>query len=78
MARDIEKFCSRLSFVAKLRRLADTLERDRPVTLMVAGRRVRAPRSARYAIEYERERGSHELEFQIHWVSAPRRRKARR
>ena len=76
MRRDIEKTYSRKAFVAKLRRLADALERDQVFAAQVAGRRVVVPRAAAYGIEHEREGGVEEIEFQIRWKTA-RRKKAR-
>ena len=76
MRRDIEKTYSRKAFVAKLRRLADALERDQAFATQVAGRRVVVPCAAVYGIEHEREGGVEEIEFQIRWKTA-RRKKAR-
>ena len=77
-SRDIEKSYSRRQFVEKLRRLADALEDESGFTIQVAGERLRIPASARFNIEHERERGEHELEFQLRWTEpaeqAPRRR----
>jgi len=78
MRRDIEKSYSRKAFVAKLRRLADALERGERFATQVAGRRVVVPRAAVYGIEHEREGGAEEIEFQVIWKTARhRRRKAR-
>jgi amphi-Trp domain-containing protein len=76
MKRDIEKTYSRKAFVAKLRRLADALERGERFSTQVAGRRVVVPRAAVFGIEREREGGTEEIEFQVTWKTA-RRRKAR-
>ena len=73
MRRDIEKTYSRKAFVAKLHRLADALERGERFATQVAGRRVVVPRAAVFGIE--REGGIEEIEFQITWKAA-RRRKA--
>ena len=73
MRRDIEKTYSRKAFVAKLRRLADALERGERFATQVAGRRVVVPRVAVFGIEREREGGTEEIEFQITWKTAQRR-----
>ena len=65
--RDIEKTYSRAQFVAKLRRLADSIESARPFTILVAGEKLRIPATARFNIEHERSGGEHELEFQLLW-----------
>lgn len=72
MRRDFEKTYSRQAFVAKLRRLADALERDQVFATQVSGRRVVVPRSAVYGIEHEREGGVEEIEFQIRWKTVRR------
>ena len=69
MKRDIEKHYSRKAFIAKLRRLADALERDQIFVTQVSGRRVVVPRASAYGIEHEREGGVEEIEFQISWKS---------
>ena len=73
---DIEKTYSRKTFVAKLRRLADALERGERFVTLVTGRRIVVPRAAAFGIEYEREGGVEEIEFQISWKPA-RRKKVR-
>ena len=70
MRRDIEKTYSRKAFVAKLRRLADALERGERFATQVAGRRVVVPRAAVFGIEHEREGGTEEIEFQVSWKPA--------
>ena len=65
--RDITRNYSRAQFVAKLRRLADALESERPFTIQVAGERLRIPADVRFNIEHERVRGEDELEFQVFW-----------
>lgn len=67
MTRDIEKRYSRRAFTARLRRLADALERGERFVIQVAGRRVVVPDGAVAGIEYERERGHEELELQLRW-----------
>jgi amphi-Trp domain-containing protein len=65
--RDIEKTYTRRAFVARLRRLADALERGEPFSVRVAGETVRVPAAASVGIEHERSGGTEELEFQIRW-----------
>ncbi len=67
--RDLERTYSRAQFVAKLRRLADALEAERPFTIQVAGERLRIPADATFNIEHERAEGEDELEFQLRWRS---------
>ena len=65
--RDVEKTYSRRAFAAKLRRLADAVERGERFTIRVAGETVRVPAGAAVSIEHERAGGVEELEFQIKW-----------
>ncbi len=67
--RDLERTYSRSQFVAKLRRLADSLETGRAFTIQVAGERLRIPKDATFNIEHERSGGEEELEFQLKWRS---------
>ena len=68
-SRDLERTYSRAQFVAKLRRLADDLEKRRPFTIQVAGERLRIPAEAEFNIEHERSGGTEEIEFQLRWTS---------
>jgi len=66
--RDIEKDYSTAEFVAKLRRLADSLESGERFEIQIAGERVYVPVRATFNIEHEREDGEEEIEFQIKWT----------
>lgn len=65
--RDLERTYSRAQFVAKLRRLADSLETGKAFTIQVAGERMRLPADVVFNIEHERTAGEDELEFQLRW-----------
>ena len=65
--RDVERFHSVEDAVAKLRRLADALESDKPFRIQIAGERIRVPRRARLSIEHERGDDDEEIEFQLKW-----------
>lgn len=65
--RDIEKTYSTAEFVAKLRRLADTLENAEPFEIQIANERIYVPVRAQYSIEHERDESGEEIEFQIKW-----------
>lgn len=67
--RDLTKAYSRADFVAKLRRLADSIETKKPFTIQVAGERFRIPADATFNIEHERAGADEELEFQLLWKS---------
>jgi amphi-Trp domain-containing protein len=68
--RDVERNYSIPEFAAKLRRLADALEADRPFRIQVAGERIRVPKRAAISVEHEREGDSEEIEFQLKWQLA--------
>lgn len=67
--RDLEATYSTAQFVAKLRRLADSLETGEAFTIQIAGERIRVPARAVFNIEHERSKGGEEIEFQIRWAS---------
>ena len=66
--RDLEKDYSQKDFVAKLRRLADSIEQKKRFRIQIAGERVSVPPGAVFNIEHEREGNNEEIEFQIKWV----------
>ena len=76
-SRDLERTYPRAQFVAKLRRLADDLEKRRPFTIQVAGERLRIPIDAEFNIEHERSSGTEEVEFQLRWRSGQAREQER-
>ena len=65
--RDIEKGYTVKQMVAKLRRLADCLEKEKPFRIQIAGERLHIPSSAVFNIEHEREGNMEEVEFQFKW-----------
>lgn len=67
--RDIEKSYSVAQMAAKLRRLADSLERAEPFVIQIAGERIRVPARAVFSVEHEREGKAEEIELQIKWVN---------
>ncbi|WP_020592426.1 amphi-Trp domain-containing protein [Kiloniella laminariae] len=68
--RDIEKTYPLEDFIAKLRRLADSLEQNKSFEIQIAGERIYVPVRAIYNIEHERGDGEEEIEFQIKWNTA--------
>jgi amphi-Trp domain-containing protein len=65
--RDTEKDYPSKQFVAKLRRLADCIEKGRRFRIQVAGERVSIPPAATINIEHERSSSQEEIEFQLRW-----------
>jgi amphi-Trp domain-containing protein len=70
--RDVEKIYSVKAFVAKLRRLADSLESNQAFEIRVAGERLYIPADAGFSIEHERWDDMEEVEFQLRWQRAGR------
>lgn len=66
--RDVEKAYPKADFVAKLRRLADALEKGDRFVIQIAGERIAVPARAQFNIEHERSEGEEEIEFQIKWA----------
>ena len=67
-ARDVERIYSTKDVVAKLRRLADALENEKPFRIQIAGERIRVPARAQFSIEHERGSDAEEIEFQFTWT----------
>ncbi len=67
---DLERGYSTAQFVAKLRRLADALEKGRKFEIQIAGERIYVPVRAEFNIEHEREGGDEEIEFQLKWTNS--------
>ena len=68
--RDVEIIYSKQEIVAKLRRLADALEKDKPFRIQIAGERIWVPARAQFSIEHERGDEHEEVEFQLKWTLA--------
>lgn len=65
--RDVERIYSTQEAVAKLRRLADSLEQDKSFRIQVAGVRIRVPEGVRLSVEHELGDEEEEIEFQLKW-----------
>jgi amphi-Trp domain-containing protein len=65
--RDVEKVYSNAEFVAKLRRLADSLESGQRFEIQIAGERINVPARASFSVEHERGADGEEIEFQLRW-----------
>jgi amphi-Trp domain-containing protein len=68
--RDVERVYTNQEFVAKLRRLADAIERGERFEIQVAGERIYVPVSAVFSVEHERSDEDEEIEFQVKWKLA--------
>ncbi|MGH3457531.1 amphi-Trp domain-containing protein [Aeromicrobium sp.] len=66
-SRDIERIYETADVVAKLRRLADALEKADSFRIQIAGERFRVPKHAQFSIEHERGDDEEEVEFQLKW-----------
>jgi amphi-Trp domain-containing protein len=65
--RDVEKHYPKADFVAKLRRLADAIDKGEQFEIQIDGERIYVPVRATYSIEHEKSDGGEEVEFQIKW-----------
>ena len=65
--RDIEAIYSTPDVVAKLRRLADALEKEESFRMQIGGVRIRVPVRAQFSIEHELGDDEEEIEFQLKW-----------
>ena len=66
-SRDVERIYSTQDAVAKLRRLADALEAEKPFRIQIAGERIRVPQRGQFSVEHERGDDEEEIEFQLKW-----------
>ena len=66
--RDVERMYKTGDVVAKLRRLADALEQEKPFRIQIAGERIRVPEQAEFSVEHERGEDEEEIEFQLKWA----------
>ena len=64
---DIEKTYTTKQMVAKLRRLADSLENGKQYKIQIAGEKISIPTKAVFNIEHERGEKTEEVEFQFKW-----------
>lgn len=70
--RDTEKGYPAKQFVAKLRRLADCIERGERFQIQVHGERISVPPDFAISVEHERSAEQEELEFQLRWPLDPK------
>lgn len=66
-ATDVEKSYATKEVVAKLRRLADALEKETIFEIQIAGERIYVPPYATVEFEYERTDDGEELEIELTW-----------
>lgn len=64
---DIEMSYDVSGFVAKLRRLADALEAGTAFKIEIDGEEISVPDDALLSVEFERDGGEVEVEFQLSW-----------
>ena len=67
--RDIEKGYTKKQIVAKLRRLADSLETGKAFRIQIGNEKLNIPADAIANLEHERSKNNEELEFQLKWKS---------
>ena len=62
-----EKSYSNRDAAKKLRRLANALEKGKPFSIQIAGRRIRVPATAGVEFEYEQQGLNHQIEIEMEW-----------
>ncbi len=65
--RDVTRAYTNSQFVAKLRRLADSIETGEPFSIQIARERIHVPARAVFTIEHEKAADAEEIEFQVTW-----------
>lgn len=71
--RDVTCGYARSQFVAKLRRLADSIEAGDAFSIQIARERIHVPARAVFTVEHEKSADVEEIEFQVTWTPEPRR-----
>ncbi len=66
-SRDITKTYPIRSFISKIKRLAEGLEKQKQFTIQIANEKIKVPKDAIVNIEHERTKEVEEIEFQITW-----------
>jgi amphi-Trp domain-containing protein len=64
---EIEKGYNKAQTAAKLRRLADALENNKPFEIQISGKKIVVPVDAEIDFEYEEDGDEKELEIEISW-----------
>jgi amphi-Trp domain-containing protein len=64
---DAEKSYSNKESIAKLRRLAEALEKGEPYEIQIAGKRIYVPADATVSFEFEQEGDEMELDVEVKW-----------
>lgn len=62
----MEKTYTQKQYIAKIKRLIESLENGKAFTIQLKGKKIRIPANSEISIEYEKDR-KNELEFQIKW-----------
>ena len=64
---EVEKSYSNKEVVAKLRRLADSLEQGKTFEIQIGGNRIYIPADATVEFEYDRQGDEEEVEIELKW-----------
>jgi amphi-Trp domain-containing protein len=70
--RDVERTYPKQQILAKLRRLVDSVEKNRRFAIQVHGERIYVPAGAVLSIEHERGNEQEEIEIQLKWNRSKR------
>lgn len=64
---DTEKSYAISQTIAKLRRLADALEQNKPFEIQIDNNKITVPPTAEIEFEYEKTKDGEEIEIEISW-----------
>lgn len=67
MAKEIEKKYTKKQTVKILKRLVDSLVKDKNFRVQIKGKKVYIPKESKIEIEYEKEKGEEKIEIEIKW-----------
>lgn len=67
MKKEIEKKYSKKQALKILKRLIDSLIKDKPFKMQIKGKKVYIPKEHEIEIEYEQEKRENKIEIEIKW-----------
>lgn len=66
----MEKKYTKKMYIAKMKRLIKSLEKNKPFSIQVKNKKIKIPANAEISIEFEKDPDECELEFQVKWKVA--------
>lgn len=68
MAKEIEKKYTKKKTIKILKRLVDSLAKDKNFRMQIKGNKVYIPKESQIEIEYEKDKKEDKIEIEIKWI----------